>query len=96
MRITSSVIKIVFKFYSCRTILLFQWFTFLHSSITANTLQDSDSQGIYSEFSGAPNDGFLLNTMKTLFRLSIQSTLRPLEMHSERRYKICICSVILG
>ena len=21
---------------------------------------------------------------------------RPLEMHSKRRYKICICSVILG
>ena len=27
---------------------------------------------------------------------AIQSTFRYLEMHSKRRYKICICSVILG
>ena len=25
-----------------------------------------------------------------------QSTCRSLEMHSKRRYKICICSVVLG
>ena len=25
------------SFYSCQTVLLFQWFIFLHSSITANT-----------------------------------------------------------
>ena len=43
--------------------------------------------------SGAPNDSFLLNTLKTLF---IQSAFRCLERYSERRYKICICSVILG
>ena len=41
---------------------------------------------------GAPNDGFLLNALKTLFR---QSTFRSLEIHSYRRYKIYICSVIL-
>ena len=39
---------------------------------------------------GAPNDGFLLNTLKTLF------TFRCLEMYSKQRYKICICSAILG
>ena len=39
---------------------------------------------------GAPNDGFLLNTLKTLF------TFRCLEMYSRQRYKICICSAILG
>ena len=44
---------------------------------------------------GAPNDGFLLNTLKTLFRLS-RVLLGSLEMHSKRRYKICICSGILG
>ena len=38
---------------------------------------------------GAPNDSFLLNTLKTLFR-------RAVEMHSKCRYNICICSVILG
>ena len=38
---------------------------------------------------GAPNDGFLLNTLKTLF------TFRYLEMYSKQRYKICICSAIL-
>ena len=27
---------------------------------------------------------------------AIQSTFRYLDMHSKRRYKICICSVILG
>ena len=45
-------------------------------------------------FSGAPSDGFLLNPLKTLFRLS--RVLLDLHMHSKRRYKICICSVILG
>ena len=44
---------------------------------------------------GAPNDGFLLNTQKTLFRLS-GVLLHIAEMYSKRRYKICICSVILG
>jgi len=38
---------------------------------------------------GAPNDGFLLNTLKTLF------TFRCLEMYSKQRYKICISSAIL-
>ena len=45
--------------------------------------------------SGAPDGGFLPNALKTLFQ-TIQSTLRPLQMHSKRRYKISICSVILG
>ena len=49
----------------------------------------------YQIFSGAPNDGFLLNSLKTLFK-AIQRTFRSIEMHSKRRYKICICSVILG
>ena len=40
--------------------------------------------------SGASNDGFL-----PIFYI-IQSTFRPLQMHSKRCYKICICSVILG
>ena len=35
--------------------------------------------------SGAPNDSFLLNTLKTLFRLS--RVLRSLKMHSKRHYK---------
>ena len=38
-------------------------------------------------------DGFLLKYLEALF---IQSTFRSLEMHSKWRYKICICSVILG
>ena len=42
--------------------------------------------------SGAPNDGFLLNTLKTFF----QSAFRYLEMHSKWHYKHFICSVILG
>ena len=44
---------------------------------------------------GAPNDDFLLKTLKTLFRLS-RVLLGSLEMHSKRRYKICIRSGILG
>ena len=40
--------------------------------------------------SGALNDGFLAVN-------ATQSTFRSLEiMYSKRRYKICICSVILG
>ena len=49
----------------------------------------------YQIFSGAPNDGFLRNSLKTLFK-AIQRTFRSIEMHSKWRYKICICSVILG
>ena len=52
-------------------------------------------QGI-DKILGLPNDGFLLNSLKTLFDVRTQSTFRFLEMHSKRRYKICICSVILG
>ena len=47
------------------------------------------------DLTGAPNDGFLLNTLKTLFGLSIVSTVRSLEMYSKRRYKIFICSIIM-
>ena len=36
-----------------------------------------------------------IHTLTTTFK-AIQSTFRSLEMHSKRRYKICICSVILG
>ena len=47
-------------------------------------------------YTGVPNEaGFLLNVLKTLFR-AIRGTFRCLKMHSKRRYKICICSVILG
>ena len=38
----------------------------------------------HSELAGIPNDDFLQNSLKSLFRLSKQ------------RYKICICSVNLG
>ena len=41
--------------------------------------------------SGAPNDDFLPNALKTLFQ-TIQGTFRPLQMHS----KHYICSVIPG
>ena len=36
-----------------------------------------------------PNNSFLLHTLTTTFK-AIQSTFRSLEMHSKRRYKICI------
>ena len=36
------------------------------------------------------------STLKTLFLSYLQSTFSFIEMHSERRYKICICSAILG
>ena len=35
---------------------------------------------------GLPNDGFLLNSLKTLFSLRTQSTFRFLEMHSKQHY----------
>ena len=44
---------------------------------------------------GLPKDGFL-NSLKILFSVRTQITLRCLEVHSKRRYKICTCSVILG
>ena len=51
----------------------------------------------FQELDRVLNDGFLQNTctLKTLFRL-FQSTFRSLEMHSKRKFKICICLVILG
>ena len=46
---------------------------------------------------GAPNDGFLLKALKTLFRLSrVLSALQKNFKHSKRCYKICVCSVVLG
>ena len=51
---------------------------------------------LIQETPGAPNNGFLLNNLKHFLGLLIQSTFRPLEMHSKRFYKICICLVILG
>ena len=37
------------RLHSCQTVvLLTQWFTFIFPSITANTLQDSNSRGIYN------------------------------------------------
>ena len=51
-------------------------------------------QGI-DKILGLPNDGFVLNSPKQLFSVRTQSTFRFLETHSKRRYKICICSVIL-
>ena len=51
----------------------------------------------FQELDRVLNDGFLQNTctLKTLFGL-FQSTFRSLEMHSKRKFKICICLVILG
>ena len=49
----------------------------------------------HSSWSGAPNDGFLPNTEKTLFE-AIQSPFRSLEVRSKRGYKIFNCSVILN
>ena len=43
----------------------------------------------------APNDGFLLNALKSLLRL-FRVLLDLLEMHPKRHSKVCICSVILG
>ena len=38
------------RLYSCQTVvLLTQWFTFIFPSITANTLQDSNRDGIYND-----------------------------------------------
>jgi len=42
----------------------------------------------------APNDSFFLKSVEKTFWI-IQSIFRFLEMHFKRRYKICICSVIL-
>ena len=50
-------------------------------------------QGI-DKILGLPNDFFFLNSLETLLSVRTQSTFRFLEMHSKRRYKICICSVI--
>ena len=46
----------------------------------------------FTDPSGAPNDGFLQNTLKKRF-YAIQSTFRSVEMHFKGRYKIFICSV---
>ena len=44
----------------------------------------------YTRLTGAPNDGFFLNALKSLFSL-FQCTFGYLEMHSNRRCKICFC-----
>ena len=45
--------------------------------------------------SGVSNDDFLLNTLKTPLGYP-EYLYRSVEIHSERRYKICICLVSLG
>ena len=42
----------------------------------------------HTRLTGAPNDGFFLNALKSLFSL-FQCTFGYLEMHSKRRCKIC-------
>ena len=44
----------------------------------------------HTRLTGAHNDGFFLNALKSLFRL-FQCTFRYLETHSKRRCKICFC-----
>ena len=44
---------------------------------------------------GVSNDDFLLNTLKTPLGYP-EYLYRSVEIHSERRYKICICLVSLG
>ena len=48
-----------------------------------------------SDIKEAPIDGFILNVLKSLFRLPTV-LFRSLEMHSKRYYKICIRSVMPG
>ena len=45
---------------------------------------------------GASKDGFLQTTLKILLILGYPKYFRSLEMHSKRRYKFFICSVILA
>ena len=47
------------------------------------------------KMSGVSNDDFLLNTLKTLLGYP-EYFYRSVEIHSERRYKICSCLVSLG
>ena len=47
-------------------------------------------QAFEGKQAGAPNDGFLLNTLKALVGYPAKI------MHSKWHYKICTCSVILG
>ena len=42
-----------------------------------------------------PQRWFLVNALKLFFQAKL-STFRSLEVHSKRRYKICICSFLLG
>ena len=44
---------------------------------------------------GISNDDFLLNTLKTPLGYP-EYLYRSVEIHTERRYKICICLVSLG
>ena len=67
--------------------------TWSPSAPTCKGMQFITEGGHY--LSGAPNDDFPLNTLKTLFRPS-RVFFRSLEIHSKRRYGICIYLVILG
>ena len=52
-------------------------------------------KGKGTDTTGATNNGLLLNTLKTLFKLS-RILFRSQEMHSKWHHKIFICLVILG
>ena len=63
--------------------------------VEVNFNTDPSELSVHGQKPGVPNDGFFLNTLKTLFRLS-RVLYRYLDMDSNWRCKICICSVILG
>ena len=66
----------------------FNFWVYVDDILRATVTRHSTEGCWASLFSGAPN-------IKTLFRLS-RVAFGSLEMHSKWRYKICICSVILG
>ena len=76
--------------FSPSRLLICRPFQFLIINITAG-----QNWAEFAPYSGTASNVFPRNTfLKTLF--AVQSTFRYLEMHFKRRYKICICSVILG
>ena len=61
--------------------------TFFYRSVFLNCLARFTLRALQEP--GAPNDGFLLNALKSNIRL-FRVLFISLEMHSKWRYKICI------
>ena len=89
-----------YNFHKVYSIFFLKWVIVVYSKYISLSIQ-LRTKSVLQNFTGvgcilALKGRLLLNTLKTLFRLSRVLLDNYLDMHSRLRYKICICLVIQG